>query len=286
MSAQISAAPADVLDLYRWATQDPPTQAAVLAEIYRRIRGTSARVLREDFAGNAADAVAWVAADSRHRAIAVDIDTPTLAYANARAQRLLGDNICRIQFHCGDVLAPGTPVLERAQLLSVLNFSCFYFHQRTDLQRYFAHAITCLDETGVFVLNVFGGSAAMKPRLDQHQIVPLAETGSTPLAPFSYEWEQRSYEASHARLDCRIHFVVGDAGVPGGSRRIDDAFRYDWRLWSLPEIRECLIAAGFREVQVWRHTATETSGKTEVFLGPVDTIKDLDLWLAYVVGIR
>lgn len=286
MSAQISFATVEVLDLYRWATQDPRAQAAVLAEIYRRIRGRPALVLREDFAGNAADSVAWVAADSRRHAIAVDFDAPTLAYAKARAQRLLGEECRRIEFHCGDVLAPRTHAPERAQLLCVLNFSCFFFHQRAQLQRYFERAIASLDETGVLVLNVFGGAAAMSPRLDSHHITPQSEAGSSALAPFDYEWEQRSFDACHARLDCRIHFVVNDPGVPGGRRRIDDAFRYNWRLWSLPELRECLIVAGFREVQVWRHTAADKGGKPEVFLGPVESLQDLDLWLAYVIGIR
>lgn len=275
-----------MLDLYRWATQDPQTQAAVLAEIYRRVRGQSARVLREDFAGTAADSVAWVAADRRRHAIAVDIDAPTLAYAEARAQRLLGEGCRRIDFRCGDVLAPLAPLPERAQLLSVFNFSCFHFHQRATLQRYFERALASLDETGVLVLNVFGGASAMTPRLDTHRITPQPEAGSAALAPFDYEWEQRSFEACQARLDCRIHFVVADPGVPGGRRRIDDAFRYDWRLWSLPELRECLLLAGFREVQIWRHTATDRGGTPEVFLGPVETLQDLDLWLAYVIAIR
>lgn len=285
MSEKIFNATVDVLDLYRWATQDPKTQAAVLAQIYWRIRGVPARLLREDFAGNAADSVAWVAADPSRRAIAVDLDAPTLAHAKTRAQRLLGDARHRIKFHCGDVLARGAPDLERAQLLSVLNFSCFYFHQRADLIRYFECAAASLDETGVIVMNVFGGSAAMSPRVDQHRITPRPEAGTT-LAPFDYEWEQRSFDACHSRLDCRIHFVVDDPASPGARCRIDDAFRYDWRLWSLPELRECLLAAGFREVQIWRHTATENNGKTEVFLGPVESLENLDLWLAYVVGIR
>jgi SAM-dependent methyltransferase len=286
MSAQDSFATAEMLDLYRWATQDPPTQAAVLAEMYRRIRGQPAQVLREDFAGNAADSVAWVAADSRRRAIAVDIDAPTLVCAKARAQRLLGDHYQRIDFQCGDVLALCPPAVERAQLLCVLNFSCFYFHQRAQLQRYFEHAFASLDETGLLVLNMFGGASAMKPRLDTHRITPQSEAGTAALAPFDYEWEQRSFDACQSRLDCRIHFVVSDPDAPGGRRRIDDAFRYDWRLWSLPELRECLLSAGFHEVQVWRHTAVEERGRTRVCLGPVETLQDLGLWLAYVIAIR
>ena len=29
------------------------------------------------------------------------------------------------------------------------------------------------------------------------------------------------------------------------------AFRYDWRLWTVPELREMLLAAGFHDVRAW-----------------------------------
>ena len=77
-----------VLDRYRWATQDPVAQAAVLAEIHRRMRdGREALILREDFAGNGADSVAWVAGGRGRRAVAVDAVKARLATAHAKATR-------------------------------------------------------------------------------------------------------------------------------------------------------------------------------------------------------
>lgn len=270
----------DLLERYRWATQDPPAQAAVLAEIYRRVRGgAEARLLREDFAGNGADAVAWVAAGADRHALAVDADAAAIAHGQQRAQRLLGRRARRLDWRIADVHAVTAATAPRADLLSVLNFSIGYLHTRAALRRYFEHARHALDVRGVLVLNTFGGADALVPHSDRHAVVPGA--GSA-LAPFDYLWETRSYDACSARIDCRIHFEWADAG---GVRRIDDAFRYDWRLWTLPELTETLREAGFTGARVWRHTVSHGRNQPRVYLGPVRSLRNRRLWVAYVVGV-
>jgi len=277
----------DLLSLYRWATQDPDTQAAVLAAIYRRVRdGREARSLREDFAGNAADSVAWVAAGLDRSAIAVDLDRPTIEHATERAQRLLGPAAERIAFHCADVHSLQPPEVPAVDLLSVLNFSIGYLHSRAALTRYLKHARTALAVDGIVVLNLYGGPAAMSQSTTCHRVVPAREKGQRQALPaFDYLWEQRSFDALSARVDCRIHFEVSDVSAPNGLRRIEDAFRYDWRLWTLPELRECLHEAGFASSQIWRHTATTEGGHTKVFLGAVSQLLDCESWVAYGIGV-
>lgn len=273
----------EILERYRWATQDPPAQAAVLAEIHRRVRGGSeARLLREDFAGNGADAVAWVAGGSGRRALTVDADAVTVAHGQQRALRLLGRRARCIDWHVADVHAVAPPMVQRADLMSVLNFSIGYLHTRTALRRYLEHARRALDEHGVLVLNTFGGPDALAAHTDRHAVVPGPDST---LAPFDYLWETRRFDACSARIDCRIHFEWPDAAVPGGVRRVDDAFRYDWRLWTLPELTEALREAGFSRAQVWRHTAREGRNGPRVFLGPVRSLRNRRIWVAYVVGI-
>lgn len=279
-------APPEPLELYRWATQDPATQAAVLAAIYRRLRADREPLcLREDFAGNAADSVAWVDAGCDRRAVAVDLDPPTVAHAVARARRLLGPRADRIAFHVADVHALQPPAVAAADVLSVLNFSIGYFHQRDALCRYLRHARRALAADGVLVLNCFGGADAMAARIDRHTIEPGREAGSKPLPVFDYLWEQRRFDALRARLECRIHFELPDPAAVGGVRRIADAFRYEWRLWTLPELLEAMREAGFRRAQVWRHTARrKRNGQWNVSLGPVRRLPERRSWVAYVVG--
>lgn len=273
-----------VLDRYRWATQDPAAQAAVLAEIHRRVRGGhEARILREDFAGNGADAVAWVAGGRGRRALAVDADVPTVEHGRARAQRLLGRRAASIEWFADDVHAVRAPHAARADICSVLNFSIGYLHTRAALLRYLGHARDALAESGVLVLNTFGGPDALRPHSDRHAIVPGREKGVARLAPFDYVWETRSYDAATARIDCRIHFEWTDAA--GTPRRIDDAFVYQWRLWSLPELTEALLEAGFRRAQIWRHTVRQTRQGPRGWLRPVRRLIDAPVWVAYVVGV-
>lgn len=278
----------DRLELYRWATQDPETQVAVMAIIFGRLRPRSRPgVLREDFAGTAADAVAWVAAGATRRAIAVDRDAATIAWARRRAARILGRSVRRIQFITADVSKVAPPAVPAADIISVLNFSVCYFHRRAELGRYFRHARSCLRPDGLLILNLFGGPGARCALVEKHQITPRPRlTGESALPPFEYQWEQRSWHPATRRLDCRIHFVVPPVGRSAPPRTIRNAFRYDWRLWTVSELTTLLRHAGFAEVQLWRHTADPARGTSGIFLGPVASIPRLAPWIAYLVAIR
>lgn len=270
-----------VLARYRWAVQDPPRQAAALAAIFERIRGRAPRTLREDFAGNGADSVAFVGAARGRRAIAVDLDADAIAHGRERARRILGARAGAIDWRLADVHALAPPAVAAAELLSVLNFSIGYLHTRSALLRYLAHARTCLSADGVLVLNTFGGPDALRPHVERMRIQPGRERGGARLAPFDYEWETRSHDAVRARIDCRIHFAWTDVA---GAHRIDDAFVYDWRLWSPAELVEALAEAGFRRARAWRHTLVNGRDGPRGWLRPVRTLRDLPQWTAYVVA--
>ena len=66
-------------------------------------------------------------------------------------------------------------------------------------------------------------------------------------------WDQKAYNPINGDMLCHIHF-----SFPDGSK-IKKAFTYDWRLWTLPEIRELLLEAGFQRATVyWEGTNEET----------------------------
>lgn len=277
----------DLLAHYRWAVQSPDTHARLLELVYERVRGgRRPSVLREDFAGTSAEAVAWVALGDDRRAVAVDRDRDTLAWARRRAARLLGADLDRLSLIAADVMDIAPPAAPAADLVSVLNFSACYFVSREALVRYLAHARRCLATEGVLVLNLFGGGAAMRARVDRFEVRPDAlEEADTLLAPFAYEWEQRAWDPVSQVLDCRIHFRVG-APSERTAREVRDAFQYRFRLWGLAEMREALRDAGFAEVQVWRHTWDPTRGEDGLFLGAVEAFDEPERWTAYVVALR
>ena len=65
-----------------------------------------------------------------------------------------------------------------------------------------------------------------------------------------------------------------------------DAFRYDFRPWSVHELVEACAQAGFSDVQVWRHTCDPSRGAAGVFLGCVepDSLPAFEKWSAYIVA--
>jgi hypothetical protein len=90
------------------------------------------------------------------------------------------------------------------------------------------------------------------------------------------------------RLDCRIHFEIPDTSLPGGVCEVRDAFRYEWRLWRIDELIEELHAAGFDDVEVWRHTYDPEQATGSLFLGPVPVseLRQLNYWTAYIWATR
>jgi SAM-dependent methyltransferase len=280
----------DLLELYRWSVQDPETHATVLRLMYERLHpGHRPTLLREDFAGTSAEAVAWLALGSGRRAVAVDFDGPTVAWARARAHRILGSRAEALQFIEADVMAAAPPAVAAADILSVLNFSILYLRDEAALQAYLRHARQCVASPGVLVLNLFGGAGALKPRTDRHAVTPRPRLpGEAAIPPFEYLWEQRSFDPHTRRLDCRIHFRIPDPTGHGAPRELRDAFRYDWRLWTPAELTAHLREAGFDDVQVWRHTHDPARGAAGIFLGavPPTALDALDLWTAYIVASR
>ena len=282
--------PLDTLELYRWAVQDPETHAIVLRTMYEQLRpGGNPIVLREDFAGTSAESVAWVLLQPGGRAVAVDLDGPTLEWAQRRAVRLLGPLASRIAFVPGDVRSVEPPEVPPADIISVLNYSILYLREPGELQSYLRHAISGLAPGGILVLNLFGGAPALRPGTTRHQVTPFPRLSTeSPIPAFEYLWEVRSFDHTSQRLDCRIHFVVPDPSAPGGTHEVRDAFTYDWRLWSVPEMVAACVQAGFSSAQLWRHTCDPLKGAAGVFLGPVepDSLPITEKWNAYIVARR
>lgn len=276
------------LELYRWAVQDPETHAVLLGAIYQRIRnGRRPIVLREDFAGTAADAVAWIARRPDRSAIAVEIDPDTAAWARARACRLLGDRSRSLEFMVTDATTAGPPQIPAADIIAALNYSPFYFHTWPSLVGYLRSARQGLREHGLLVTNLFGGRSATTPGADRFCITPSSRLPTERgIAPFWYEWEVVSFDGSTGRIDCRIHFHC-DRTPDAPDVSLPNAFRYDWRLWSPRELVEACRQAGFADAVVWRHAIDPTLPPPGVFLGPLspESLDALTRWNAYIVAI-
>jgi len=178
-----------------------------------------------------------------------------------------------------DVRTVGPPHVPKVDVVAALNFSALVLHERRDVLEYFRRVRGGLRAGGVFVMNVFGGSVRMRPWVRRRAIRRKALYAIEPPPPaFEYVWEQLSYDPVTALLDCRLHFVVREHGR---RRLLRNAFRYECRLWGIPELRDLLREAGFRKTEVWQHRNRGRGGVFE----PRARLEGTD-WIAYVVGRR
>jgi hypothetical protein len=101
--------------------------------------------------------------------------------------------------------------------------------------------------------------------------------------PFWYVWEQRSANPLTGRVLNAIHFRRPDAR--GGVRHIKDAFTYDWRLWSIPELREAMTDAGFASTEVHDRLGGAIDADGTLYVRPIDDPAELDEnYVVYVVA--
>ena len=96
---------------------------------------------------------------------------------------------------------------------------------------------------------------------------------------FTYIWEQAEFEPVTSRILCHIHFKF-----PDGSK-IKRAFTYDWRLWTLPELRELLEEAGFSKSHVYWETLNNKGEPSNNYRIATKGRPD-PAWLAYVVALK
>ncbi|KAI6699265.1 hypothetical protein NL676_013589 [Syzygium grande] len=121
-------------------------------------------------------------------------------------------------------------------IVCAFNYSCCCLHKRKDLVMYFKHVLGFLSRRGgIFVMDLYGGtSSEQKLRLQRR------------FANFKYVWEQAEFDMIERKTRISLHFHLQKP-----QKKLPHAFSYSWRLWSLPEIKDCLEEAGFQSVHFW-----------------------------------
>ena len=258
---------ADKYLLYQEAVQDPEGDVRRLARMYESRFGRPPRTLREDFCGTAAIACAWVRARRERLAIGVDLDPEPLAWCREHnLAKLRPGQASRVRLVRGDVREVRGP---RADVLVAFNFSYFVFKERAELLHYFRRARAHLAEEGIFSCDLYGG-----PESQEEKVETRRHDG------FKYLWDQDRFDPITHHAENLIHFEF-----PDGSR-LRRAFRYDWRLWMLPELDDLLREAGFDAVDCyWEGTDTRRNEPNGVFSLRREASDD-PAWIAYLVAVK
>ncbi|CAL1403963.1 unnamed protein product [Linum trigynum] len=289
---------------------------------------------QEDFCGTALLSTEWLRGDSRRTAVGVDLDLEALEWCTEKNINKVGADVCsRISLFHGNVLQPLEAKLLRSEsdelristikleeggigeepvptgdvldssteeglpcspddkylkrnrplpardIVCAFNFSCCCLHKRAELVLYFKNVLDCLSRKGgIFVMDLYGGtSSEQKLRLQRR------------FPNFTYTWEQDEFDIVARKTRISLHFHLLKQ-----QKKIRHAFSYSWRLWSLPEIKDCLEEAGFRSVHFWlrKMPDVEESRSTQGFgagrdikYEEVQKFEQEDSWNAYIVAV-
>jgi hypothetical protein len=257
---------ADKYDLYQRSVQEPEADVPLICRIFRNHHGRPPRLLREDFCGTAIMACHWVERHAENRAWAIDLDPVPLEWGRKHnVARLRADQAARLKLIEGDVRSIGH---QKVDITVAFNFSYFTFQTRSELRHYFEKARATLNQQGLLVLDAYGGADAQRTAEEKRS-----------LPGFKYVWDQHAFDPINHAGTNYIHFEFSDGS------RLRRAFTYDWRLWTLPEIRELLLEAGFAKVEIyWECTDSETGEGNNVFTRRKRALDD-PAWVAYIAAI-
>jgi hypothetical protein len=258
---------ADLHVLYENSVQAVESEIDFADETFTSLRKRQANFLREDFCGTANTSCEWVRRRAGNYAIGVDLDEPVLQWGREHHVANLADHERqRIALVRANVIEVETPPQD---IVLAMNFSYWIFKERARLRDYFANVHASLGDDGIFFLDCYGGYDASHV-MKEH----------TKYDDYTYTWDQAAYNPITGEILCHIHFKFKDGS------RLKRAFTYDWRLWTLPEIREILIEAGFSKVAVywqgWDEDEEEGNGE---FTAVEDADPDAG-WISYIGAER
>jgi SAM-dependent methyltransferase len=251
--------------LYQSAVQDVEAEIDFVIQTWGELRDRPARRLREDFCGTANTSCEWVRRGSHNRATGVDLDQEVLTWGAINNLGVLDeDQRHRVRLVQGDVREVRTPGMD---VVLAMNFSYYLFMDRAAMLEYFQSVRTQLAPDGILFLDAYGGYEA-----------PMVLEEPRDCDGFTYVWEQAEFNPIDSQMQCYIHFEF-----PDGSRQ-ERAFSYRWRLWTLPELRECLLEAGFANAVVYWEGTDEETGEGDGIYTPSE-VGDADPgWVCYLVA--
>lgn len=264
-AGKLTAHNADLHWLYEQSVQNVEFEAKFIDRVFKKEYGRKPAFLREDFCGTALLCAEWVKQRSENSALGVDYDGPTLEWGKRNNIAPLGERALAVALVQDDVRNVRG---EKADVIAAMNFSWWGMKTREDLGAYFRSCHSNLRREGVLVLDCYGGPEAQIPQFEER------EQGG-----FDYIWDQDQFNPITGEVVNMIHFRF-----PDGSE-MKKAFRYDWRLWSLPETCDLLADCGFRKTVVFWE-GTDKEGEPSGVFRPSGKGDLAPAWVAYIVAFR
>ncbi len=251
-------------EFYEASVQNPKGDIDFISSKFKKLYGTPPISLREDFAGTSFLTCEWVKTDKQRISFGIDLDQTPLEYGRrTHYETLTADQKKRVQIIQGNVLDNFS---FKTDIIVAFNFSYYIFKTRAMLIHYFSKVRQGLNYRGMFFLDLFGGTEGFQVLEEQSK-----KEG------FTYIWDCQSFNVVNHECQYYIHFEVN--GV-----RYERAFSYDWRMWTMVELREILIEAGFSKTFVyWEGDDGKGGGDGKFAL--TNEAENCLSWVAYIAAI-
>ena len=258
-------APFDKYFYYKKSVQSPIEDIQFFKKTFKSFFKKPARVFREDFCGTFYLAYHWIKNHPQNKAIAIDADKEPIDYGkNNHLSKLKPSQQSRLKVLNKNVLDKNLP---KADIISVSNFSYFALKERDSMLKYFKSVRKSLAEKGLFIIDVVGGPDCEK--LSEEEVKHNS---------FSYYWDQDEFDPISRTGKFYIHFKRK------GEKKRKKEFTYEWRLWSIPELKDILISAGFSKVHVYWEGANR-QGEGNGLFKPAKKGDICDTWIAYLISL-
>lgn len=258
--------PFDKYAFYNEAVQSAGEDVKFYRRVYKQIRkGKNPVTLREDFCGGGAISCEWVKLDKGLKSCGLDLDREPMDYGREHyISQLTSEQQKRVMLIKKDVLTLNLPV---ADIAVAVNFSYFFFKKREVLKRYFDNVYKSLNQNGLFVVDIFGGSQCTDAIEDK-----------TKHKNFTYYWDQKNFDPITNEAYFEIHFEYKGKKHKG-------VFSYDWRMWSIQEIRDLMLEVGFQETKVYWE-GTDKKGRGNGVFRSTEKGESCLSWIAYIAGVK
>ncbi len=257
-------------ELYEASVQDPPAEIEFFQRVFEEQLDQTPTSIREDFCATFRNSCQWVQTHPNNHAYAVDLDQETLDYGKAHMDHLTEDEKKRVHVFHDNVLTVDPPATD---MITVSNFSIGYMKERKKLVQYLQRNYKHLRSPGLMVVDLLGGQEISVPQEEDRKVtMPDGKK-------VKYIWDHEDMNPITHEATFYIHYQMGK------KPRMERVFEYHWRMWSIPEIKDAMMEAGFDDVVVYWEEDDENDEGSGYF-SEHDDANDCPVWIAYVVGIK
>jgi hypothetical protein len=252
-------------DYYERSVQNAEGEVEFMRAEFKRIYGHAPFIFREDFCGTGAMSCNWVEQDKSCESYAVDLDPEPIKMGHIRhLAKLDKAQQKRVHYMQKNVMSVKTP---KVDVVCAFNFSYFIFKSRKQMLQYFKAVRKSLQKQGVFFLDIFAGPESQKLITDVKKLKNL-----------TYYWECQHFNPFTHDCTFAIHFKDAKG------KKHNNVFTYNWRFWTMPEIRDILIEAGFSKTVVYWEGEDDEGNGDGVFV-PAEDAENCDAWVSYIAAL-